>query len=60
MARMTLIPSDDRVSGASGAWLLAARLCLAAVFLYSGTTKLVFWSGGIDHAGGVRDAVRDR
>lgn len=60
MARMTLIPSDDRVSGASGAWLLAARLCLAAIFLYSGAAKLLFWSGGLDHPGGVRDAVRDR
>ena len=33
MTRITQIPSDDRVSGASGAWFLAARLCLAAVFL---------------------------
>jgi putative oxidoreductase len=37
-----------RQHGASGGWLLAARLCLAAVFLYSGATKLVFWSDAID------------
>jgi putative oxidoreductase len=48
MTRITQIPSDDRVSGASGAWFLAARLCLAAVFLYSGAAKLLFWSGGIE------------
>jgi putative oxidoreductase len=48
MTRITQIPSDDRVSGASGALFLAARLCLAAVFLYSGAAKLLFWSGGIE------------
>lgn len=48
MTRQTQIPSDDRVSGASGAWLLAARLCLAAAFLHSGAAKLLFWSGGIE------------
>lgn len=37
----------NEASGASGASLLAARLCLAAVFLYSGATKLVFRSDGI-------------
>jgi putative oxidoreductase len=48
MTRTTQIPKDIRVSGASAAWLLAARLCLAAVFLYSGTAKLLFWSAGIE------------
>lgn len=48
MTRITQISSDDRVSGASGASFLAARLCLAAVFLYSGAAKLLFWSDGIE------------
>lgn len=48
MTRIVQNPGDDRVSGASGAWLLAARLCLAAVFLYSGAAKLLFWSGGVE------------
>jgi len=47
MTRIEQISSGDRASGASGAWFLAARLSLAAVFLYSGATKLLFWSGGI-------------
>ncbi len=47
MTSIKQTPSGDRASGASGAWLLAARLCLAAVFIYSGATKLLFWSGGI-------------
>lgn len=47
MTRIKQIPSGGRASGASGAWFLAARLSLAAVFIYSGATKLLFWSGGI-------------
>ena len=47
MTRMTQIPSDDRMSGSSSAWFFTARLCLAAIFLYSGAAKLLFWSGGI-------------
>lgn len=47
MTRIMQISRDDRGRGASGALFLAARLCLAAVFLYSGAVKLVFWSGGI-------------
>ena len=35
MIRLTQIHSDDLVNGASGAWLLAARQCLAAIFLFS-------------------------
>jgi putative oxidoreductase len=45
---MTPGASIQQNSGASGAVLLAARLCLAAVFLYSGTAKLLFWSSGIE------------
>ena len=48
MTRLTQIVSDRRVSSASATWLLTARLCLAAVFLYSGATKLVFWSAGVE------------
>lgn len=48
MTRLTPVVSDQRVSGASATGLLVARLCLAAVFLYSGVTKLVFWSAGIE------------
>src|SRR5690606_14616564 len=47
MTRMTQVPGRDQASGASGAWFFAARLCLAAIFLYSGATKLVFRSDGI-------------
>jgi len=45
---LTPIAGNQLVRGASAAWLLAARLCLAAVFLYSGATKLVFWSVGME------------
>jgi uncharacterized membrane protein YphA (DoxX/SURF4 family) len=47
MTRLVPIARDHGASGASAASLLAARLCLAAVFLYSGATKLVFRSDGI-------------
>lgn len=33
--------------------LLVARLCLAAVFLYSGVTKLVGWEGALTEFGGI-------
>ena len=39
--------SAATVSGASALVLLAARLCLAAVFLYSGATKLIQWRSAI-------------
>jgi putative oxidoreductase len=45
---MTQIPGDNRLRGGLGIWFLAARLCLAAVFLYSGAAKLLFWPGGIE------------
>lgn len=48
MTHLTSIDGDQRVRGPSTAGLLAARLCLAAVFLYSGVTKLIFWSAGIE------------
>ncbi len=48
MTRMMSIARDQGAGGASGASLLAARLCLAAVFLYSGATKLADWSAGIE------------
>ncbi|MEO3431902.1 DoxX family protein [Inquilinus sp. CAU 1745] len=48
MTRMMPIAGDRGSSGASGASLLAARICLATVFLYSGATKLVYWSAGIE------------
>lgn len=48
MTRLTPIDREQRVRGASPAGLLAARLYLAAVFLYSGVTKLAFWSAGIE------------
>ena len=48
---MRPVASDLRpaatVSGASALALLAARLCLAAVFLYSGATKLIQWGAAI-------------
>lgn len=47
MTRMASIFSEQRVNGASAAWLFLARLCLAAVFLYSGAVKLVLWSAGV-------------
>lgn len=53
MTRIEQRPSGDRVRGASGAWIVAARLCLAAVFLYSGAAKLLFWSDGIDEFTGL-------
>ena len=48
MRRGLQIPRDDRTSRASGVLFVATRLCLAAVFLYSGATKLLFWSGGME------------
>ena len=48
MTRLLPIVSDQRESGVSAIWLLPARLCLAAVCLYSGATKLVFWSAGVE------------
>jgi putative oxidoreductase len=45
---MTPIASVQPECCASGAVFLAARLCLAAVFLYSGVTKLLSWSGAIE------------
>lgn len=47
MTRRVSIAGDEGASGVHGALLLAARVCLAAVFLYSGATKLVFRSDGI-------------
>src|SRR3546814_5900359 len=46
MTRITLTSGYAR-SAASGAWFLTARFCLAAVFVYSGAAKLLFWSDGI-------------
>ena len=46
-----LLRSDLALSPRSH-WLFAARFCLAAVFLYSGVTKLVFWSTGIEEFAG--------
>ncbi len=51
MRRRLPMTGDQGPGGVSGALLLAARLCLAAVFLYSGTTKLVHWSAGIQEFG---------
>ena len=48
MTRLTPIVRDQRARGASSLWLPIARLCLSAVFLYSGATKLLFWSGAIE------------
>jgi putative oxidoreductase len=48
MTRITHIPRNDRASEFPGAWFLAARLCLAAVFLYSGAAKLLSWAVGIE------------
>lgn len=48
MTRLAPIVSDPRAREASATWLLAARLYLAAVFLYSGTTKLIFWPAGMN------------
>jgi putative oxidoreductase len=31
-------------------WILGARLCLAAVFLYSGVDKLIGWPGAVAEA----------
>src|SRR3546814_16128272 len=45
MTRITLTSGYAR-SAASGAWFLTARFCLAAVFVYSGAAKLLFWSDG--------------
>lgn len=47
MTRPLPIDSDQRANGTSATSLLAARACLAAVFLYSGATKILFWSAGI-------------
>lgn len=47
MRRRHPVAGHQGASGVSGASLLAARTCLAAVFLYSGTTKLAYWSAGI-------------
>jgi uncharacterized membrane protein YphA (DoxX/SURF4 family) len=57
MTRITQISIDDRVSGASGVWYLAARLCLAAVFLHSGVAKLLFWA--FDEPGLLRLQTRE-
>ena len=48
MTRLTPVAGDQRISRASAPGLLIARLCLAAVFLYSGAAKLIFWSGGLE------------
>lgn len=48
MTRLTPVVGDQQLSGAPSPWLLIARPCLAAVFLYSGAAKFVFWSGGIE------------
>ncbi|MGQ3296849.1 DoxX family protein [Reyranella sp.] len=48
MTRLTPVAGDQRISRASALGLLIARLCLAAVFLYSGAAKLIFWSGGLE------------
>ena len=47
MTRLTPVDRDHRLSSPSSGALLAARLCLAAIFLYSGATKLIFWSAGM-------------
>lgn len=51
MRRLTLIAAEvGELEGAARS-LLTARICLAAVFLYSGTTKAAFWSAGLQEFG---------
>lgn len=48
MTRPMQIALDETAETRPASWLMLARLCLAAVFLYSGATKLVFWSAGLE------------
>lgn len=46
--RMNALLFNDLAADMPKTWFFVARLCLAAIFLFSGSTKLLFWAAGLE------------